>query len=293
MLIITADDLGFSPSRNQAILQAASAGTLSAASLMVNMPEAENAAKDVHNQTPQLDLGLHFTLTSGRAVADVPLLTDSDGMFRHGFLSLWNNAAKPEFLEQIRIEFAAQLRLMDDLEKRYGLRVGHLDSHQHIHAIKPIWNILAATAKERESILRFPHEPYGSLSRLVPFRTFSPAGDLKKMILDFCLRNIEPVPKRLTALYFGLLDSGKMDRSAWNRILNVIRRLPVIRCEVNVHPGLFSGNEATAEPLCCSKDDRNFHQSIWRRRELDVLLDPAFADLLQTALADRFNTVNN
>jgi hypothetical protein len=279
MLIITADDLGFSLSRNQAILSAASVGTLSAASLMVNMPEAENAASEVHNQAPQLDLGLHFTLTSGKAVADVPLLTDSNGMFRHGFLSLWKNAAKPEFLEQIQIEFAAQLRLMDDLERRYMLRIGHLDSHQHVHAVRPIWNVLATTAKDRSLMLRFPHEPYGSFARLVPFRTLFPVGDLKKIILDFCLRNREPIPKRY---YFGVLDSGKMNWSAWNRILNVIRRQPEIPCEVNVHPGILSGNEAAAEPICCSEDDRNFHRSRWRRCELDVLLEPAFADLLRS-----------
>ena len=46
-LIVTADDLGFSPSVNGAIIEANKNGVLTAASLMVNMPFAEQAAEQV------------------------------------------------------------------------------------------------------------------------------------------------------------------------------------------------------------------------------------------------------
>jgi predicted glycoside hydrolase/deacetylase ChbG (UPF0249 family) len=277
MLIITADDLGFSASRNAAILEAAAFGTVSSASLMVNMPYAEEACRLVKEQVPQLGLGLHFTLTSGRPVAtpqEVPLLIDANGMFRHGFVSLWKNAGQPEFFEQIRLEFETQSRLMDKFKKRYELQIDHLDSHQHIHAIRPIWNLLTAAAKHRRWAVRLPREPYGRLSRVVPFRTLLPLGDFKKAVLDFCTWGVHTVPKHL---YFGVLDSGKMNRTAWNRILYIVKRYPNIPCEVNVHPG-YTVHE---EPLCCSRDDRKFHYSHWRQRELDVLLDQEFLETLK------------
>ena len=91
-VILNADDLGYSPDVNWAILHAASIGTLTAASLMVNMPFAEDAVMSVRESLPNFSLGLHFCLTSGRAVAPqekIPLLVDSNGCFRHGFLGLW------------------------------------------------------------------------------------------------------------------------------------------------------------------------------------------------------------
>lgn len=274
MLVITADDLGFSKSRNEAIFSAASAGTVSAASLMINMPAAESACHEINERGVPLDLGLHFTLTSGRPVASpdaVHLLLDSDGMFRHGFVSLFRYASKPAFMEQIRIEFESQCRRMDDFVRQFGLRLTHVDSHQHVHAIRPIWNLLAAWAKERSLSIRLPRESYGSWRRWPLFRQPNPIGDVKKLILDFCTRG-----RKTDDLYFGLLDSGKMDDLAWRRILKVVLASPNRRCEINVHPGCLAGQAADSESLCCSDEDRIFHRSDWRKRELDVLLNPEF-----------------
>ena len=90
-IIINADDLGFSPQVNAAILRCAELGTVTAASIMVNMPFAESALQQVRERVPDLSLALHFTLTSGKSVSppqDVPLLVDSSGLFRLGFLGL-------------------------------------------------------------------------------------------------------------------------------------------------------------------------------------------------------------
>ncbi|MDR0705109.1 MAG: ChbG/HpnK family deacetylase [Planctomycetaceae bacterium] len=278
MLIITADDLGFSVSRNTAILEAVQFGSVSSASLMVNMPEAENACLAVRKYTPQLRVGLHFTLTSGRPVAapqHIPLLIDANGLFRRHFLSLWSNVARPEFLEQVQIEFNAQLQLMNEFEKRYKIQTDHLDSHQHIHAIPPIGNLLTNAANARGLAVRVPCERYGNWKRFFPLRTLLPIGDVKMMILNFCAKNMKQ-----DHCYFGALDSGKMDWNAWNRIFEIVRYSP-IRCEVNVHPGCLVGKEAATESLCCSQDDKNFHCNNWRRRELNVLLDPNFIETLQ------------
>ncbi|MDR3233488.1 MAG: ChbG/HpnK family deacetylase [Planctomycetaceae bacterium] len=296
MLTITADDIGFSLSRNRAVIDAAVFGTVTAASLMVNMPEAENACRLVQQEIPQLGIGLHFTLTSGRPVSpppQIPLLVDEDGMFRSGFLSLAlslsKNAGQCPLFDQITIEFEAQRQRLDELAKRYSLRINHLDSHQHIHAIPPIGSLLEKTAHSRNLSLRLPREPYHSWRRMIPQGTFLPVGHIKKMILDFCTRNART--QELT-FYFGVLNSGKMNSKAWQRILEIVRRHPDVPCEVNVHPGKASPQEAAGEPLCCSKDDRKFHCSIWRRRELDVLLDPKFKSSLAALLSGIINADN-
>lgn len=279
MLIITADDLGFSPSRNEAILEAVRFGTVSCASLMVNMPFSEDACRKVRESTPQLGLGLHFTLSSGRPVApveSVPLLINELGLFRHGFVSLWRHAGYPKFLEQVRIEFEAQCRLMDEWEKRYELKVDHLDSHQHVHAIRPIGTLLEEWAEERNLALRLPQEPYGAFERFIPILSTPIIGEVKKFILDFCTRNAFAHPEHV---YFGVLNSGKVDRNAWNRILKIVARSPQRLFEVNVHPGLdvkIAEEEAESQILCAHAGDLRFHQSPGRYTELCVLLDADF-----------------
>lgn len=278
MLIITADDFGFSSACNTAILSAALRGRISAASLMVNMPYAEDACKQTHSQLPKLGLGLHFTLTSGGCVAPaekIPLLVDGLGMFRLGFLALRRQlgtaetAKNEELLRQIRLEFEAQLRVLDQWQQRYALRIDHLDSHQHVHALRPIWNLLDEEARRRNLVLRVPREARGGFFR-------SPVGFMKKSLLDRCTRGVE---QRVG--YFGVVDSGKMGPGAWRRILAYLAEHRDRPYEVNVHPGLAGEKDAGGEAMLCSPADRVFHGSPWRQRELDTLLEPAFRDRLK------------
>ncbi|MCL2745409.1 MAG: ChbG/HpnK family deacetylase, partial [Planctomycetaceae bacterium] len=170
-IIINADDLGFSPQVNAAILRGAEMGTVTAASVMVNMPFAESALLQVGEQVPHLGLALHFTLTSGRPVSsphEVPLLVDTNGFFRHGFVSVWRMLASKQrdaLLSQIRAEFFAQINRMNHLAEKYRLRFDHLDSHQHIHVIPDIWRLLQTEAVQRNLPLRVPRERWGHFKR--------------------------------------------------------------------------------------------------------------------------------
>jgi predicted glycoside hydrolase/deacetylase ChbG (UPF0249 family) len=271
-LTITADDFGFSRSVNEAVLRAAEFGTLNAASLMTNMPFAEEAAATAQQRTPQLKLGLHFTLTSGAALApkdEVHLLVDSHGHFRFGFgklALLLYGKNHSEIKRQIRREFAAQLAEIDRLVEKYGIRLDHLDSHQHVHVLPGIFDILQDEADRRGWTLRIPRERFGSSSRFFQqVWSWGLTGLLKQKILNYFL------PPIIGRDYFGILDTGKMDATAWKAILTVIKKSAV---EINMHPSLEPGvDEATWR---CSAGDRLFHRSAWRRKEFDVLVNEEF-----------------
>jgi predicted glycoside hydrolase/deacetylase ChbG (UPF0249 family) len=62
LLIINADDLGASPGINAGILETIDAGVVTSASLMVNMPAAENAA-ELAAARPWVSVGIHVNLT--------------------------------------------------------------------------------------------------------------------------------------------------------------------------------------------------------------------------------------
>ena len=279
-VILNADDLGFSSSVNRAILLATSNGTLTAASLMVNMPFAEEAVKAIHESCADLSLGLHFCLTSGRSVAgagQVPLLVNSNSCFRHGFLGIWRllcSQWKKEVLEQIRIEFLTQLERMDLFASRYSLQFDHLDSHQHIHVFPDVFDMMEGEAQKRNLVLRIPRERLGPSKRvLYRFFTWFPSGLLKKGILDYHLR------KRVQAVgYYGILDTGKMDQRALHSIFETL--VPGKTYEINIHPSEelpvqgFRSEDSSA-------GDIEFHRSPWRQREYAALLDPELKTMIE------------
>src|SRR5271157_1529204 len=78
-LIVNADDFGRSESINQAVIRAHREGILTTASLMVNEPAAEQAAR-LARENPGLGVGLHLALVCGAAAlapARIPHLADA------------------------------------------------------------------------------------------------------------------------------------------------------------------------------------------------------------------------
>src|SRR3984893_18692227 len=73
-LIINADDFGLSRGVNIGIIEAAEAGVVTSASLIVNLPVFAGPLDRVLS-CPTLSLVLHLKCTVGRPLTDVPSLT--------------------------------------------------------------------------------------------------------------------------------------------------------------------------------------------------------------------------
>ncbi|MDR2641899.1 MAG: ChbG/HpnK family deacetylase [Planctomycetaceae bacterium] len=286
-LIINADDFGFSPSVNSAILSGAIAGNITAASLMVNMPFAEEAAKSVQNYCNNnynaLSLGLHFTITSGKPVSkpsEIPLLIDSQGLFRFSFfglLRMLRSKKREQFLRQIQIEFFAQMELMNNFVTKYRLRFDHLDSHQHIHVITGIFDLLKKESDKRNLSLRIPREIFGGFKRIIKrFHAWFPQGFIKRAILNHYLKSTKQ-----NIGYFGILESGKIDEYSLQEILRVIEtdNFHFDQYEINIHPSDFSVAQKD-ELLCCSAGDYNFHNSQNRTKELQTIQNKNFQTII-------------
>lgn len=287
-LIINGDDLGLSASVNRSLLEAAERGILSSVSLMVNMPYCRQALNDLaeiagKNTAFRPGLGLHFCLTSGRALSPpdtIPDLVDYEGRFRCGFLSLLRGSGQKSFLDQIHREFTAQFERFLQYQSEYDFLMDHLDSHQHIHCIPAIFDLLWETAKEQGIVLRITQEKFGSISRF--FSSMSkrfPGGIAKKIILDTLLWKNRRKWQRSgldQVGYFGIIDTGHMDEAS---MMGIIRSIPKIAhrtgvrsFEINLHPWNLDPEDFSR--LDTSKDDRIFASSPWRKREWDALMNP-------------------
>ena len=288
-LIINADDLGLSPAVNSAIVRGAEQGVITAASLMVNMPFAEDAAAQVKATCPNLSLALHFCLTSGQAVLSpekIPALVDEKGRFKLGFLGLWRaltpKTTKTHVLAQVIAELCAQLKRMETLAAKYSLCFDHLDSHQHIHVMPWLMQLFRQEAEERRITLRIPHENFGDYRRVLRrFASWFPGGLARKTILDYHLRRAERLFGDFGEQqigYFGILDTGQVGLAAFREIVRIIRNDLSGReiFELNIHPALY--DDAPLPHL--SPADIAFQRSPQRQREYELVNSPEFAILL-------------
>jgi len=147
-LVVNADDLGVTKGATLGIVRAHREGIVTSASLALTTPFYQHALDSCVRTCPELGIGLHFTLTSGRPLSngrDVPLLVDARGFFRWRFVPLLvatSAGRRTDLLAQIEIELEAQLqRLHAD-----GIRPDHIDGERHVHLIPGIFDLVVAAA---------------------------------------------------------------------------------------------------------------------------------------------------
>ena len=158
-LIINADDFGLCESINKGIVETHTKGVLTSATIMTNMPAAEQAV-DLAKNLPTLGIGVHLNLTAGKPLYQdntVKLILDSQGYFTlsPGKLAL-ASLITGKVRTAIETELASQIQWLIDK----GIKPTHLDSHKHFHSFPSIFPIVCRLAK-RFGIpaIRYTFEP--------------------------------------------------------------------------------------------------------------------------------------
>jgi chitin disaccharide deacetylase len=138
LIIVHADDVGVTHSVNAATIKALESGAVNSASIMVPCPWFPEIA-DYAKAHPELDFGLHLTLTSERvyyrwgpvaAKTSVPSLVDENGYFFHD----WAAETRPNTHPVVHIDpqdAEKELHAQVDRALAMGVRPTHLDSHQY------------------------------------------------------------------------------------------------------------------------------------------------------------------
>ena len=233
LLVVNADDFGISRGVNRGIVEAHRAGLVTSASLMANLPSAEDAVTRAA-VCPDLSLGLHLTLTAGRPLSppdQVPTLVDGSGRFLVlGQLLTRLSTGKVRPSEAAR-ELSAQVAWAI----RRGVHPTHLDSHHHVHVHPLVAPIVIRLAREhRIGWVRGPAEG-GPSPRLVARRPKDAVRTVAISTFGALLRWQLRRAGLCTADHFrgiGLgLGFGEHD------LLGVLRALPDGLTELMTHPG--------------------------------------------------------
>lgn len=226
-LIINADDFGANDAINEATVTLMHRGLVTSATTMAN-GNAVAAAVQMSFEFPQCSFGAHLCLTWGSPVGDPkPLgcLVDEDGGF-------CRNAFDVRFTWQLVRAVEREWKAQIDKLHQLGLRISHLDSHEHVHTIPALFPALKRVQRHyglrRVRISRNigapDHPPYTALTRY------------KKLAWNTALRRIYPTATTdwFTDLY-SLVRAAQAHDLAGNLV------------EVMVHPGATGWPTAEAE----------------------------------------------
>lgn len=270
-LVVTADDFGLDESVNDAVEQAARAGTLTAASLMVAAPAAADAVRRAR-ALPQLNVGLHLTLADGRAQLpphEIPRLVDAHGRFgdRLAFDGLRYFAlpgARRQLEAEIRAQFAAFAAT--------GLKLDHVNAHKHLHLHPTVLAlVLEIGAEYGLAAVRVPAEPLWYARRVSTGAWLGALGLAPWLAL--MKRRLASARVAHNDQVFGIAHSGAMDEA---RLLEILARLPPGATEIYLHPATRSG-EAIAPSM------RGYRHA----DELAALLSTRVRDAVATTRARR------
>jgi chitin disaccharide deacetylase len=236
-LIVNADDFGRSHSINQAVIQAHTGGILTTASLMVGESACDEAV-ELARKHSRLGVGLHLTLSCGRAVLPpekIPGLADANGAFETDPAAAgWRYFFRRELREPLRQEIHAQF----DRFHAARLPLDHVNGHQHMHLHPIVFRILMEDAgKLGIRHLRLTRDPFWLNAGLAPgrWRYRASHGFIYSWLSWRARAPLERRGIRHTKRVFGLLQNGRVHESY---VLRLLARLPPGDSELYSHPSL-------------------------------------------------------
>lgn len=163
-LVVTADDAGLHPGMTLGVARAFDQGIVTAVSVAA-AGRAFDHAVEVLRERPGLDAGVHLTLVGERPLSPpsgIRSLVGGDGAFLPGFPAFAARYARGGIaLAEVKAELGRQVeRLLAT-----GLPVLHLNSHQHLHALPGVFEVVMDLAAEhRIPWVRVPRV-WGALRR--------------------------------------------------------------------------------------------------------------------------------
>ncbi|CAF3746674.1 unnamed protein product [Rotaria sordida] len=160
-MIINADDFGYCPKRDKAIIDLFKQKSISSTSLLVNGDNAYQAC--LYAKQYNLPMGIHFNLTEGRPITKnllkIKSLININGIM-HGKFGLRDELDKGNIeQEHIKYELINQLNKYKELTN--GQLPKHIDGHQHIHIHPMIIEIIVQLAKQYE--IKYIRTPYDQM----------------------------------------------------------------------------------------------------------------------------------
>lgn len=241
-LIVNADDFGLTEAVNRGIVHAHNEGIVTSTTLMAG-GSAFDSAVSISRSLPDLGIGVHLNLTSGRPVSpvqNIPSLVNRDGRLRWTPACLLRAVvARQVSLVEIETELREQIRKVC----KAGIRPTHLDGHKHVHLMPGVSEIVIRLARDFSiPAVRCPIEVGPDLVGLLRDENSSRTAVIKQCLVwravsGFASRFAPKLAKAglLAPSHFrGLIQTGFLRLRS---VLDILANLPEGISELMCHPG--------------------------------------------------------
>lgn len=234
-LIINADDFGLHENINLGIIAGHTKGWITSTTIMAGGSAFFHAAA-LAADCRSLGVGVHLTLVGGQPAArpeQIPTLIDREGLLYSKYpLFLRKFCAAAIRPADVRRELVAQVNKV----LAAGIQVTHLDSHQHLHIVPGIIDIVIDIAREYNiRAIRIPAEPLFFLGGFRPSagRIIGRSG--LSILAGLARQKARRARLTVPDHFFGMLAGGSMEERFFLKIIN---SLPDGSSEIMIHPGL-------------------------------------------------------
>ncbi len=263
-LIINADDFGVDEGRNAGIDEAVQAGVVTSISILPNGPALEDGLQRVRSWTHlSVSVGIHLNLSEGKPLTSgFKALTDREGNFlgkinaRHLLMERGDSTLEEEISRELSLQIESILNA--------GMKIDHLDGHQHVHvfpAVLPI--VINKLEKYKIPWIRTPleREPLPDVHEIPAL--IREEASFFTGIAEETKGRLRGGPARSPDHFCGLYLTGRLTLSV---LVDMLGEIPSGLTELMVHPGRVRGAIFPNPFSGFSTQDRE--------DELNVLLDP-------------------
>ena len=163
-LIVTADDVGLHPGMTEGAIRAHREGIVTACSIVANGVAFDDAVERLRD-VPALEVGVHLALVEERPLTAM--------RFPKKYTSF-----VPLYLARVISIVAIERELRAQIERvlATGLRVTHLNGHQHLQLLPRVFDVVVRLAGEYGVPYVRIVDDHGGTTRALPMRALSALG---------------------------------------------------------------------------------------------------------------------
>jgi predicted glycoside hydrolase/deacetylase ChbG (UPF0249 family)/folate-dependent phosphoribosylglycinamide formyltransferase PurN len=287
-VIFHADDLGLARAFNEGVREGHLNGLVTSTSIRSNGPAFDHAIESVIQEFPNLGVGLHLNIVEGRSqrasIGKNSHICDSTGAYTASFPSLLTAhiSRRRSVFQEIEEDYRQQI----ESALSRGIKLDHLNSHQHSHAVPSIFEVVCKLANEYNiPCVRLPKERfYFAGSEDCRLTDWYPANLVKFISLNFLARaNIRHARNhgvKTNDFFVGILYSGHENSETLKQGLKAIKKPTAgpLLIEVLVHPCRMIGGR---NEDYYNRTVRDYVINAARADELKAVQDPELESLMQ------------
>lgn len=236
--------------------------------------------KKLKKVNKKIDIHLHLNLIDGKPLSKkLKKIINKKNYLNNSFLSLFFLKIRPNFYiykKEIEKEIDAQIKLFLNLYKKNAKKKYKkisIDSHQHIHMIPWIFDIILELNKKNNiKFIRTTKEPFVLSSKYNLLNLWFYKNLMKFIILNILSfinkKKISINKLKTNNLFFGIINSGHMNKDYINLIKK--KNLSNKNIQILLHPNIAKKSE---QKILGNNNKINYYLKKNRIKEFKFILE--------------------